>query len=228
VSRTRTLPGVLLAAVCAVSLSACTVHPGQAAVVGSDKISDHQVDDVARSLCSAQSTAAQAGQPQELSSRAARQGALDVLINASLSQQFGQARGVQPDQGQVSAALDANAQTISKLPASRRAAFRDTLQRYAEGQLMLIDIGKASLEKAGTKNPTEQQSITEGMRLRAAWAKDHADVTVSPRYGRYAKGAVQGESGSLSAPVSASAVAGATANPGQTWVASLPAAQKCS
>jgi hypothetical protein len=228
VSRTRTLSGAALAAVCAVSLSACSMHPGQAALVGSEKISDHEVDDVAQALCSAQSGSQQAPGAQALSSRAARQGALDVLINSTLSRQFGRSRGVQPDQEQVSAALTANAQTISKLPKSRRGTFRDTLQQYAEGQLVLIDIGKASLTKAGTKSATDQQSIAAGTKLRDAWAKDHADVVVNPRYGHYAQGALKSSSGSLSAPVSATAVAGAKANPGQAWVASLPASQKCS
>jgi hypothetical protein len=228
VSRSRTLSGAVLAVVCAVGLSGCTMHPGQAALVGSEKISDHKVDDVAQALCSAQSGSQQTTAAQELSSRAARQGALDVLINASLSRQFGRSRGVHADQEQVSAALTSNAKTISALPKSRRSAFRSTLQRYAEGQLVLIDIGKASLTQAGTKSPTDEQSIAAGTKLRDAWAKRHADVTVNPRYGRYSKGALKGGSGSLSAPVSSTAVTGAKADPGQAWVSSLPASQKCS
>jgi SurA N-terminal domain len=228
VSRSRTLSGAVLAAVCAVSLSACTAHPGQAALVGSEKISDHKVDDVAQALCSAQSGSQQTTAAQELSSRAARQGALDVLINSSLSKQFGHSQGVEPDQEQVSAAVSANAQTIAKLPKSRQSDFQSTLEQYAEGQLVLIDIGKASLKKAGTKNPTDEQSIAAGTKLRDAWAKDHASVKVNPRYGHYTNGALKSQSGSLSAPVSATAVTGAKPDPGQTWVASLPASQKCS
>ena len=227
-SRSRTLSGALLAAVCAVSLSACTTQPGVAALAGSERISDHKVDDVAQALCSAQSGAQQTAGAQQLSSRAARQGALEVLLNASLSRQFGRSRGVSPDQQQVSAALAANEQTISRLPRSRRSAFRDTLKEYAEGQLVLIDIGKASLTTSGTRNPTDAQSIAAGTRLRDQWVKSHADVTVSPRYGRYSQGALQLSSGSLSTPVSAAAVAGAKADPGQPWVSSLPASQKCS
>jgi hypothetical protein len=229
VSRSRTLSGAVLAAVCAVSLSACTAHPGQAALVGSEEISDHKVDDVAQALCSAQGGSRQtAAAAQELSSRAARQGALDVLINSTLSRQFGRSQGVEPDQEQVSAALTANEQTISKLPKSRRSTFESTLQQYAEGQLVLIDIGKASLAKAGTKSPTDEQAIAAGTKLRDEWAKDHATVEVNPRYGHYTKGALKSGSGSLSAPVSATAVTGAKADPGQAWVSALPASQKCS
>ena len=95
-------------------MSACATHPGAAAVVGSESISDTHVDDVASALCAAQGGRQNGQQPQDLASRAARQGALDVLINSSLSRQFGDSQGVQPDQEQVSAALAASAQNINE------------------------------------------------------------------------------------------------------------------
>ena len=220
---------IVLAAVAAaagLALSGCSAHPGSAAVVGDESISDSRVDDVASALCAAQKGGQNGG--QDLASRGARQGALDVLINSSLSRQYGASQGVQPDQEQVSAALAANAQNISGLPAEHRQDFKDTLREYAEGQLMLIDIGRRELAKAGTKNVTEQQAVSEGTKLRNAWAAKNADVTVDPRFGEYSKNALLPKSGSLSVAASQSATDGSSPDPSPGWIAALPASQKCS
>ena len=225
-SRSRTLRGLVLATVSACALSACGTHPGSAAVVGSETISDTRLDDVASALCAAQAASAQ--QPQDLASRAARQGALSVLVEASLSRQYAKARGVEADQEQVSGALTANKATIDALPAAERPVFRETLTEYAEGQLSLVDIGRRVLSQRGTARPTDQRALAVATRLRNRWAAQNADVTVDPRYGTYAAGALKASDGSLSVPVSSDAVAGAAPTPGATFIASLPANQKCS
>jgi hypothetical protein len=217
-----------LTVVAALALSACSTHPGSAAVVGPVSISQKQLDDVALALCSAQSGAAQAGAPQDLAGRAARQGALGVLLNSSLSKQYGESRGVQADQARISAAVSANQSTISALPPSRRPAFRQTLRDFAEAQLMMIAVGRTELTKKGAKSPTDQQALAAATPLRDAWVKKNLTVSVDPRYGRYSKGALASQSGSLSVPVSARAATGAKQNPGNSWVSALPASQKCS
>lgn len=224
-ARSRTVLAAVAAAV-GLTLSACSAHPGSAAVVGDESISDSRVDDVASALCAAQRGGQSGG--QDLASRGARQGALDVLINSALSRQYGASQGVQPDQEQVSAALAANAQNISGLPAEHRQDFKDTLREYAEGQLMLIEVGRRELAKAGTRNATEQQAVSEGTKLRNAWAAKNAEVTVDPRFGEYSKNALLPKSGSLSVAASQSATDGGSPDPSPGWIASLPASQKCS
>ena len=227
-SRPRTVKGAVLALAAAFVMSACGIHPGSAAVVGSESISDARVDEVASALCAAQAGATQSGQqPQDLASRAARLGALDVLLNSTLSRQYGESQGVEPDQEQVSAALAANEQSIASLPAARREVFRQTLQDYAEGQLMLIEVGRRELAKTGARNVTEEQAVSEGTKLRNAWA-ENVDVSVDPRYGEYSKNALLAKSGSLSVASSSRATDGDSPNPSAGWVASLPASQKCS
>jgi hypothetical protein len=227
VSRSRTLKGSLTAVLAACALTACTAHPGAAAVVGSDRISDSHLDEVARALCSAQNL--QSGAPQPLSSRAARQGALSVLINGALSRLYGQAKGIRASQQQVSAAVTANQRTLDSLPAAERSAFEDTLREYAEGQLIVIQAGKRALASHNSQTiPSSQQALVAGQRVRDAWVRRHVDVSVDPRYGRFVSGTLQPAGGSLSVAASADAVAGAGANPGQSWVSSLPANQKCS
>ena len=222
----RTLLAVA-GAVTGLFLTACSVHPGDAAVVGDDHITDSHVDAVASALCSAQAGAATSGQ-QGLASRSARQGALDVLINADLSRQYGAAQGVEPDQKQVSAALAAQEKNISSLPAKDRDPFRQTLRDYAEGQLMLIAIGRRKLASEGKANPTDQQAVSTGTALRNKWAAKHVDVSVDPRYGEFSKGTLEGKSGSLSVAQSSRSADGDSPDPSAGWVASLPAAQKCS
>ena len=224
-ARSRTVLAAVAAAF-GLALSACSAHPGSAAVVGDESISDSRVDDVASALCAAQRGGQSGG--QDLASRGARQGALDVLINSALSRQYGASQGVQPDQEQVSAALAANAQNISGLPAEHRQDFKDTLREYAEGQLMLIEVGRRELAKAGTRNATEQQAVSEGTKLRNAWAAKNAEVTVDPRFGEYSKNALLPKSGSLSVAASQSATDGGSPDPSPGWIASLPASQKCS
>ena len=224
----RSLRLPVLVAACAFVLSSCGNHPGSAAVVGSERIGAGRLDEVASALCSAQRGSQQSGPTQELASRAARQGALDVLINGSLARQYGASQGVEPDQKKVSAALDSNAESIAAIPASRREAFRTTLRDYAEGQLMLVEIGRRALTASGARNVTEQQAVNEGVRLRDAWARKNVTVSVDPRYGRYTAGALRSTSGSLSAAVSSSAADGSKSQPSTSWVSSLPASQKCS
>lgn len=224
-TRSRTVRGSLVAVVAALGLTACTAHPGVAAVVGSQQIGQNRLDDVATALCTAQNLSS--GIPQKLSSRAARQGALDVLINGLLSSEFGQATGIRPSQGQVSAALAANQQTLNALPADERSAFENTLREYAEGQLIVVEAGRRALVSHGTSNPTQEQALVAGRQVRDAWARRHAPVTVNPRYGRFVNGQLQPSSGSLSVAASADAVAGASSTPGQSWVNTLPANQKC-
>ena len=167
-------------------------------------------------------------QPQDLASRGARQGALDVLINSALSRQYGASQGVQPDQEQVSAALAANAQNISGLPAEHASGLRGHAAGVRRGPADAIEIGRRELAEAGAKNATEQQAVSEGTKLRNAWAAKNADVTVDPRFGEYSKNALLPKSGSLSVAASKSATDGGSPDPSPGWIASLPASQKCS
>ncbi len=227
-SRSRSVKGSVLALAAAFVVSACGTHPGAAAVVGSERISDDRVDEVASALCAAQSGAGQAApQQQQLASRAARQGALDVLLNSTLSRQYGESEGVEPDQEQVAQALAANAQNLEALPEDHREVFRDVLRDYAEGQLMLIEVGRRKLTDEGKQNVDEQQAVAEGTRLRNAWATKNLDVEVDPRYGEYSKNQLLAKSGSLSVAKSTRATDGDSPDPSQGWVAALPASQKC-
>ena len=216
-----------LAVVGLVALTGCAVHPGAAAVVGQDTISTGQVDALAEGLCSANAASVPMG-GQQMASRGARQGALQVLIDTDLSQQFGQQRGVEPNAQQISSALARSRSTIQQLPADERAAFKHALVQYWEGQLMLIDVGRKALEAQGKTHVTDQQAIAEGSKLRQQWAKN-ISVSVDPRFGSFRRGSFQpaADGGSISVAASDSARAGNTTDPNGGYVSSLPVSQKC-
>jgi len=205
-------------------LSGCGTHPGAAAVVGDATITTDQVDAAALTLCSANRSGGQA--TGELSSRAARQAAVQFLIDSELSHQFGEDRGVEADQGEVSATVAENAAGIEALPEDQREDFRELLVGFRESELILTEIGQASLQEQGNDQPAPEEASSEGARLRMEWAAS-VDVEVDPRFGTYAEDALAPTSGSLSVPVSDSAKAGSSADPGESWVADLPASQKC-
>lgn len=225
-NRIRNLKASVLVAAAAALLSGCGFHPGAAAVVGDQVITTKRVDAVAEALCSAN---ASGGQGQALASRGARQGALRVLIDSEVSRQFGQAKGVKPDQRMASQALAQNKAGIESLPADEQDAFRQALQDYADGQLILMEVGRRYLASQGKPTSDQNQDVAAGRRLRGEFAKN-LDIKVDPRYGSFdeARGTVQPTSGSLSVPVSQGAADGSSPDPSASWVASLPATQKCS
>ena len=221
-TRARIVKVSALVAGAALALSGCGLHPGAAAVVDGVTISNVQVDDTASALCAVNVEAAKA-QGQELPSRGARQAAVQYLIDAELSKEFGRAKGITPPQSEVSNALAQNEQSISRLPKDEQAVFRDFLRTYVEGQLILREAGRASLGGS----PDDQQAIAEGTRLRQQWAKS-VKIEVDPRYGQWAKGRLATVGGSLSIPVSQRATAGDNVQPSAEWISGLPVSQKCS
>lgn len=218
----------LVVAAAATVLSGCGMHPGAAAVVGDERISTHEVDDAAAALCSSTVESAEAqGQPKpDLASRGARQAAIQLLIDNELSRQFAAAEGVQPNEGSVSAAVDAQRQQINLIPAGERAVFRDLFRGFQESQEILTEAGRQSLAAQGNAEPTAEEASAEGSRLRQEWAAG-VDVEVDPRFGTFADGTLTPRSGSLSIPASQRAFQGASAEPGAEWTAGLPLSQKC-
>lgn len=225
-TRARKLKVSVLAAGGVAVLAACSVHPGAAAVVGDQSISVDRVDAVAQALCSGQASGA-TGQP--VASRGARQTALAVMLESTLSQEFGQAKGITPDPHKVSQAVAQNESDINALPPDERPAFRDAVQNYAEGQLILIKAGRQFLASQGKSTTDDRQALAIGQRLRSQYVSRSVDVSVDPRFGTWndQRGALQADSGSLSVAVSADAKAAASSDPSAGWVASLPASQQC-
>ena len=229
-TRTRRLTGAVVVASATVLLAGCSTHPGSAAVVGSQAISDHRLADVSEALCTAQRSvqAAQGGQAQPISAGSARRQALGLLVDSELNKQYARAEHISTSQAQLSAAMKGYDQLLGTIPRKDRAPLRSTLLAYTRSQLVDLAVGRAALQQQGTANPQPQQAVSAGAQVRAAWVSKHVKVSVNPRYGSFSKGTLASSSGgSLSAPVSAQAVSAAKATPAASDVAGLPTNQTC-
>ena len=122
----------------------------------------------------------------------------------------------------MSQAVSQNETGIAMLPEDQQEDFRTALREYAEGQLILIEVGRESLGG----EVADDQAIAEGTRLRNEFVET-LDVEVDPRYGRFEDGAFRPGGTSLSVPVSEEAVHGSRPQPGEGFVATLPASQQC-
>lgn len=219
----------VLAAAALMALSGCgSLHPGVAAVVGSTTITHDTVDGLAEALCTANVKGSEAsGQSQEFATRGTRQGALQVLLEARLSKLFGESRGVEPDHALVSQAIAQNQPLIQALPADERDDYQEALRQFAEGQVMLIEIGRQSLEDQGQKNVSDDEALAEGQKLRSKFV-DGLDVEVDPRYGTFTNDTLKPGGTSLSVAESDVARSSDQAQPGNAYVSALPASQRCS
>lgn len=216
------LAGGTLAA--ALLLSACgSVHPGSAAVVGSDTISQSQADSTALAVCAADS----ASQPSGVPARTERRRALSLLVQTTLARQFGAKVGVHANQAAVSAGVAQAAGTIKSMPPDRRAELSNLIRDLYASQSIVTTIGRKSLESQGKFPVSAKQASAQGNLLLNRYAKT-VDISVDPRYGTYSKGNLASVSGSLSVAVSPQATDGDSSNPSPNFVNSLPAAQKCS
>lgn len=206
-------------------LAGCGLHPGAAAVVGSETIPHDKVDQVAAAVCSANVATSRVSDqpPPTLANRGAREVAMQILLETELSKQFGEQEGAEARPSEVTRAVGQNEQGLNLLPPDQRQAFRTTLRDYAESQLMLIDIGRASIGE----DASDSEALKEGLRLRKRYV-EQLDVEVDPRYGRFVDGEFRRGGTSLSVPVSKTAKGGASTQPSPAFVSSLPASQQCS
>lgn len=225
---TRRLSALAGTAALALALSSCGTHPGVAATVGSSSIGTARLDRVATALCSAQARNQQTGGAQQQSTRSNRELALGVLLDSQLSTAYGHAFGVRPSRAQLTDAAANRQQLISSVPSRYRATLAATLAGLDRSQLTMAEVGRRQLQQTGAGNITAQTAIPAGLKARNAWVTKHLDVTVDPRFGTFSDGQLKAGGGSLSTAVSTKAVDGAKTQPPATWLASLPASQKCS
>lgn len=169
---------VLLAGGCAAG-----THPGAAAVVGKTEITVGDLDKTSRAVTTA------LGQDFTTSIT------LNELVNNALVEQIREQRSIP-----VSAAETAEA---AKLVVRDEAAYqrfqgseltRDFLNQVASAAVTTIKLGGGT----GVNDPQAQQKQQDGMAVIKEASKD-IKVTVSPRFGQWTDGAIDGKiSGSLS------------------------------
>lgn len=193
--------------------------PGVAAQVGEDRITLDEVDAFAQVLC-ALDTGAQQSSP----TRAARVGALEILLSNELA--FDLAEGVDVDQAAVNQALDSLGASRQVVPEDLVGTFDQVAGDFARAQASVLAVGREASVEAGESQPSDQLAFNTGERLRQEYA-EAADIEVDARFGEFVDGQLLPTEGSLSVPVSDLAVQTTAQQPTADLTELLPESQIC-
>ena len=216
----NSLTSLLVGALALLTLSACAgLHPGVAATVGDETIPTSEVDDVTRISCDLGGSA-----PQPRS--AVMRDIVNALVTTRVDTQYAESVGATYDKSQLQQRVQQLEDSLTKLSDADRDTYVQVVSDFLRSQLMLADVGAKSLQKKGTAKPAVDESVNEGSKLSAAWAKKNIDVEIDPRYNPGTSGKAGGGDGSISRPVSPYAKsASGTAKP--DFVTALPAELRC-
>ncbi|WP_460654178.1 SurA N-terminal domain-containing protein [Kribbella endophytica] len=175
--------GAALASVLLLGGCAAGTHPGAAAVVGGTEITVGDVDETSRSVTTA------LGQPFTASL------ALSELVNSALVQQVANQRSVTVTDAELAPAMKAvvgDQAAYDKFVADPVA--EEFLRGVAKAAVGTIKLGGGT----GITDPNVQQAQQAGLVVVKDAAKN-ITVDVSPRFGKWTDGAIDGKvSGSLS------------------------------
>ncbi|MFF1820871.1 hypothetical protein ACFVWG_26430 [Kribbella sp. NPDC058245] len=182
-SRALKALGVAAATVLLASGCAAGTHPGAAAVVGSTEISVGDVDKTSRAVSDA------LGQPFETSVT------LSELVNNALVKEVRDQRSVTVSDAEIAAAMKLvvrDTTAYQKFEADPVA--RDFLSQVAATAVATIKLGGGT----GVTDPKVQAAQQAGLAV-VKDASKNITVDISPRFGKWTDGAIDGKaSGSLS------------------------------
>ena len=216
----RRITSLLAGALALLTLSGCAgLHPDTAATVGDESIPSSEVDDVTRISCDLGGSAPQARS-------AVMRDIVNAMVTTRVDTQYAESVGGTYDKNQLQQRVQQLEDSLTKLSDTDRDTYVQVVSDFLRSQLMLADVGAKSLKKKGTANPAVDESVNEGSKLSAAWAKKNIDVEIDPRYNPGTSGKAGGGDGSISRPVSPYAKSAAgTAKP--DFVSALPTELRC-
>lgn len=200
------------------------VAPGVAAQVGETTISVEEVDDLASMICQIDVGAGQAGSP--LSTQ--RNTALNLLLQIELGREIGDVDKV--PQEQVSQALQGAAQAREFVDEDLQDYFDEIVTESTRSAAALEAVAVQDLLERG-EQPSQENVPPEVGQLQADYLEE-TSLEVDPRFGEVQQGQVVGGDGSISVPVSETAL-GFAPQQGQDPMqppqpsGDLPASQLC-
>ncbi len=208
-------------------LSGCgALTPGAASVVNGTKITDDQVNALSEAQCVLRGTLTKAGSAPATSAARVRQESLGLLMDAELSQQFGESEKVTADKVLAAGFLGQVEPVFKPLPQKAREEFTDVFKEWSKGRAILVQVGS----KATGTQPDAQnldQLLNAGLQARDAFLRK-SDIDTDPRYAPDKNGFPGGGGdGSVSRASSTFAKGGSAAELDAKWVTGLPASQKC-
>ena len=216
----RRITSLLVGALALLTLSGCAgLHPDTAATVGDESIPSSEVDDVTRISCDLGGSAPQARS-------AVMRDIVNAMVTTRVDTQYAESVGGTYDKNQLQQRVQQLEDSLTKLSDTDRDTYVQVVSDFLRSQLLLADVGAKSLKKKGTANPAVDESVNEGSKLSAAWAKKNIDVEIDPRYNPGTSGKAGGGDGSISRPVSPYAKS-ASGDAQQDFVAALPTELRC-
>jgi hypothetical protein len=217
----RFVPVALAAAV--LLLSGCDQSPQTAARVGNQTITTDDVHLLAQALCKEQESAGSGGTSRPVS--AAYDAALGSLIQSALDAQYAARHHLDYDRLSMADQLNQLGSLIDSLPAKDRARTRAIIEQLFKGQLQVFGEAVKRLQSSGVQ-PTQQLVQQATQALEADFAKS-VKIKVNPRFDAPGPGHEGDGAHSLSRAVSSDAKAATAFQPDASWVAGLPATQRC-
>jgi hypothetical protein len=215
------VPLVLAAVV--LLLTGCDQSPQTAARVGNQTITTDEVNLLAKALCKEQEQAGSGGSTRPVA--AANNAALGTLIQSALDEQYAAKHDLDYDRLSLASQLDQLKSLIDGLPAKDRSRTRELIEQLFKGQLQVFQEAVTKLQAAGVQ-PTQQLVQQAAQATTAEFAKT-VDIDVNPRYDAPGPGHQGDGAQSLSKAVSKDAKAAQSTDPDPSWVAGLPAPQRC-
>jgi hypothetical protein len=220
-----TVVGLLLTG-CGSSLG---VHPGSAAVIGTDTLSMGKIDSTARLYCQAYVASSQQSSQQQ--SGPAPMGLFRSYVAGSLAkrllgQQLADHYAVQPASG-YQAQVSQIRTALASAPADQRNAVIDVAAGDAYLQNVQIAVGERLTNSSASTDAELKAALQRGQVATQDWLDDH-DAVIDPVFsisvdgGKFTRALDQ-----TSYALSSFAVQGTAQTPGQSYISALPAAQRC-
>lgn len=212
--------------------SSLGIHPGSAAVVGSENLSMSKIDDTTTLYCKAFVASQQTQQNPSgpLPMGFFRSYVAAGLAKRALGEQLAAAYDVQPASGYQQQVSQLE-QALSSAPADQRSAVIDVAASDAYLQNVQVAIGQKLTGSFGQTDAQIKAALQRGQVATKDWLADHK-VYLDPVFGRSVDGGTFSTvSNQTSYPLSALASQGAQINgqqaPPSSYTAQLPAAQVC-
>jgi hypothetical protein len=190
------------------------------------------VDDLTSAVCASNQVRAlhDPASAAKTPTRELRRGILNILVQADVVEQAATSLGVSVTPAAVDKLIGNTELVPPGVSTEVKNQLLDLFHEIARVQLLTAAIGRQQLaQQIGAVNPgaSDQQATQAGSKFLATYAAK-IGVDVDPRYGTYTpSGGIAVASGSLSVPVSVTALRAQTTNPDAAWISQLPPTQTC-
>jgi hypothetical protein len=213
------------------ALSGCAQSGSVAARVGDTTVPTSDVDFLTRMQCDTLNHAAkdpsQAQGVQTVAVAQVRTGMVNTLVQTELNRQMAAQQGLTYDKDTLRSVMDQfQTRVATQVPAKDRSRFRAMVEDIYRGQLQVYTLAQEQLARQGVTKPTQDQVDQAVSAIQDKFRKN-VHVKVNPQFGADASGHAGRADPSLSLAVSSFAKQARSGQPDATWVASLPADQRC-